>query len=42
MLKSLDSHGSAPRPEVFVVFDVCRWLVELVDGSPLLIAPWPF
>ena len=24
------------------MFDVCRWLVELVDGSPLLIAPWPF
>ena len=22
------------------MFDVCRWLVELIDGSPLLIAPW--
>lgn len=49
-LKSPDfSHGFAAitwhlflpaKPEVFLVFDVCRWLVELIDGSPLLIAPW--
>ena len=33
-------NGTPRQPEVLLVFDVCRWLVELIDGSPLLIATW--